>query len=331
MTFKELLQSVDFSKVADAYRKMYPRQAHMLQYLKCHYDMLCNTTPVFDPDANSQVCRVSMKYDEWDKKWYLSAFSIEGDLWSASLCKTLEIAPDVSASLEEIAACCLWHTSFYGYTEEQVADTAEELSNEWRDMSDLEMYQLKLSRNLTTIEQLYNSNPKLPSFKDVYELVKSKANERHKIYKRRQIKKHIRNRLFRRNFIKTEYYRCMYGLSQFILDVKTPNESFDKLCQFLKYKKSVIYNYCSYTYGKSDSAKYLQELIDEYKAFKKTYSNVYICLIRATENNSMLTKTERELCHSILSSCRGWGQFYISTKSDPPIGAEMRMIVAFYE
>lgn len=293
--------------------------------------MLCNITLVFDPDANSQVCRVSMGYDEMSKKWYLSAFPMEGDLWSASLCKTLEIAPDVTASLEEIAACCLWHTSFYGYTEEQLADTAEGLSNEWRDKSDLEMYQLKLSRNLTTIEQQYNCSPNLPSLKDVYKVVKSRANERYKIYKGRHIKKRIRNRWFRRDFIKTEYYRCMYGLSQFILDVKTPNESFDMLCQFYKFKKFIVYNYRSYTYGKSNPAVYLQELIDKYKAFDRTYANVYICLIRAFENNSRLSEFERELCYSIISSCSGWGPFYISTKSDPTIGDEMRIIVAFYE
>lgn len=149
--------------------------------------------------------------------------------------------------------------------EEQLADTAEELSNEWRDMSDLEMYKLKLSHNLATIEQRYNYNPNLPSFNDIYKLVKSKANERYKINKRRQIKKRIRNRWFRRDFIKTEYYRYLYGISQFILDVKIPDESFDRLCQFLMHKKFKAYNYRSYTYGKSDPAKYLQELIDEYK------------------------------------------------------------------
>lgn len=331
MTYQELLHSVDFRKVAEVYCKMYPGQAHMLPFLKCHYDMLCNMTPVYDPEANSQVCRISMKCDEGTEKRYLSAFSMEGDLWSASLCKTLEIAPDVTASLEEIAACCLWHTSFYGYTEEQLADTAEELSNEWRDMSDLEMYKLKLSHNLATIEQRYNYNPNLPSFNDIYKLVKSKANERYKIYKRRQIKKRIRNRWFRRDFIKTEYYRYLYGISQFILDLKTPDESIEGLIQFYMYKKFIVYNYRSYTYGKSDPAKYLQELIDEYKAFDKTYANVYICLVRATENNSTLSKSERELRYSIISSCSGWGPFDIKTKQDSTLDNEMRMIVAFYE
>lgn len=330
MTYQELLRSVDFRKVADAYCKMYPGQAHMLPFLKCHYDMLCNMTPVYDPEANSQVCRISMKCDEGTEKRYLSAFPLEGDLWSASLCKRVEIAPDVTASLEEIAACCLWHTSFYGYTEEQLANTAEELS-EWRDKNDLEIYQQKLSRNLRTIKRLYNYTPILPSLKDIYGIVKRRANERYKTYKRRHIKKRIRNRWFRREFIKAEYYRYLYGVSRFILEVKTPEESIEGLSRFYMYKKFIAYNYRSYTYGKSDPAEYLRELINKHQVFDATYSNVYICLVRATENNSTLSNAERRLCHSILASCSGWGRFHISTKCDPTLGDEMRMIVAFYE
>lgn len=338
MTYQELLHSVDFRKVADAYSKMYPEQAHMLPFLKCHYDMLCNTAPVFDPDANSQICHISMKYDEGTKKRYLSAFSMEGDLWSVSLCRTLEIAPDVIASLEEIAACCLWHTSFYGYTEEQLADTAEELSNGWRNLSDLEMYKLKLSHNLATIEQRYNCNPNLPSFKDVYKLMKSKANERNKIYKRRQMKKHIRNKLFRRYFIKTEYYQYLYGISQFILDVKTPDESIEGLSTFYMYKKFKAYNYRSYTYGKSDPAEYLYELIEKYNALNPTFANAYICLVRPIKTpfdtidiRSTLTPTEQKLCLSIMASCSGWGLVYITSKCDHTLKNEMKIIIGFYE
>lgn len=329
MTYQELLHNVDFRKVADAYCMMYPGQAHMLPFLKCHYDMLCNTTPIFDPDANSQVCRVIMRCDEWDKEWYLSAFSMEGDLWSATLCKTLEVDPVVTASLEEIAACCLWHTSFYGYTEEQLAKTAEEFS-EWRNKNDLEIYQQKLLRNLSTIEEDYSYISTLPSLKDIYKVVKSRANERYKIYRVRHVKKRIRNRWFRREFIRVEYYRYLYELSQFILDVKSPDESINGLCRFYRVKKFIVYNYRSYTYGKCDPAEYLCELIDEYKAFDKIYENVYICLVRPYENNLSLTETERRLCYSIKSSCKV-EDCYVSIKYDLSLMSEMRMIVAFYE
>lgn len=329
MILKDLLQSVDFRKVADAYKKLYPQNANDIVFLKCHYDILCNTVPKSDGD--SQVCRISMEYDDIFKKQYLSAFSLEGDKWPYSLSKTIEIAPNLNISLEEVAACCLWHTSFYGYTEEQLANTAEDFSEEWRDKSDLEMYQLKLTRNLATIKLLYNYNSTLPSRKDVYDVVKSRANERNKIYKRKHIKKRIRNRWFRREFFRTEYYRYLYELSQFILDVKTLDESINELCQFSRYKRVIFYNYRSYTYGKCDPAKYLQELIEEYQAFNKTYRNVYIFLVRANENNSTLTESEYQLCYSIISSCSDWGSFYISTKYNSSLANEIRMYVAFYE
>lgn len=329
MILKDLLQSVDFRKVADAYKKLYPQNANDLVFLKCHYDILCNT--VMKSYANSKVCRISMKYDDIVKKQYLSAFDLECDKWPYSLSKTIEIAPNLNISLEEVAACCLWHTSFYGYTEEQLANTAEDFSEEWRDKSDLEMYQLKLTRNLATIKLLYNYNPTLPSRKDVYDVVKSRANERNKIYKRKHIKKRIRNRWFRREFFRTEYYRYLYELSQFILDVKTLDESINELCQFYRYKRVIFYNYRSYTYGKCDPAKYLQELIEEYQAFNKTYRNVYICLVRANENNSTLTESEYQLCYSIISSCSDWGSFYVSTKYNSSLANEIRMYVAFYE
>ena len=137
--------------------------------------------------------------------------------------------------------------------------------------------------------------------------------------------------MFRRDFIKTEYYRYLYGISRFILEVKTPDVSIEELCSFYRLKKFVAYNYRSYTYGKSDPAEYLRKLIDEYNAFEKTYRNVYICLVSANENNSNLTKSERLLCLSIISSCSDWGPFYICTKYDSTLVNEMRMIVAFYE
>ena len=46
---------------------------------------------------------------------YWDAFPLEGDCWNDSLSKELVIDDEVEASNAEIAACFLWHTSFYGY------------------------------------------------------------------------------------------------------------------------------------------------------------------------------------------------------------------------
>ena len=65
--------------------------------------------------------------DDGEDGRYLSAYPIEGDLWSATAGKEMVISPEVTASKEEIAAQCLWHTSFYGFTQEEVDGFFEQM------------------------------------------------------------------------------------------------------------------------------------------------------------------------------------------------------------
>ena len=166
MILQDYIKSVEFIKVASAFKKMYPDDFHMLPYLKCHYDILCHTEPVYDGNANSQECRISLYYDELVNKTYLSAYPFEGDKWSASLCKEVIIDPEVIATKEEIVACCLWHTSFYGYTEEQLAETAKDFSV-YRDKTDLEISLIELKENLQEIEELGCKIDLMPTYNDV--------------------------------------------------------------------------------------------------------------------------------------------------------------------
>ena len=120
MTFKELLYSVQFADVAPHIVKMYPDMRQSLGWYKIHFDMLRLMQPVFHEDANDKVCHITMEDWEDGSGLHLDAYPMEGDLWEHSLTKELVIAPEVAASNEELAACCLWHTSFYGFVEKQV-------------------------------------------------------------------------------------------------------------------------------------------------------------------------------------------------------------------
>jgi hypothetical protein len=120
MTFKELLDSVTFDEVASQIVRMYPDMKDGLGWFNLHYDILRKMKPVRHINANSDVCYISMKDWEDGTGLHLDAFPMEGDLWEHSLTKELIIAPDVKASNEELAACCLWHTSFYGFTYDTV-------------------------------------------------------------------------------------------------------------------------------------------------------------------------------------------------------------------
>ena len=76
------------------------------------------------------------------------------------MAKELIIEPDVKASLAEIAMCCLWHTSFYGFTEDQVDDRFESLDFYAEDTLDSDITRLRAKRIIRAVEG------KIPSVKE---------------------------------------------------------------------------------------------------------------------------------------------------------------------
>lgn len=335
MTLQEFLKTVEFGKIAGAFKKMYPDDIHMLPFLKCHYDILCHMTPVYDETANAQECRVSNYYDETVKKSYLSAFPLEGDCWSVSLCKKMVIDSNVIASDEEIAACCLWHTSFYGYTEEQLSQTAKKMSD-YSDKTDLEISLIELNKNLHKMEKLGCKIDSLPTYNDVKGIVKIRANINYKNWTKKHINKRVRNRLFRKDFLKTEYNNYIKGIAKFILDIYKNMQNRDvymlqNLCKLFQAKRFAAYSYQSYTFGESNSAEYLTDLITLYAAFDRdfVFSNAIFCLEKA-ENNLALTSEEEQLRNMIYSLCpKGDNETIIN--SDSSLKGESRILVGFYQ
>lgn len=86
--------------------------------------MLKQMTPKRHDDSNGDVCHITMK--DWDDGTgpHLDAFPMEGDLWEHSLTKEIVLDADVHVTDAEIIACCLWHTSFYGFTKGQKKEFA---------------------------------------------------------------------------------------------------------------------------------------------------------------------------------------------------------------
>ena len=335
MTLQELLKSVEFKLIAGAFKKMYPDDIHMLPFLKCHYDILCHMTPVYDETANSQECRVSFYYDEIFKKSYFSAFPLEGDSWSTSLCKEIVIDSNVIASNEEIAACCLWHTSFYGYTERQQSQTAKDLSD-YKDKTDLEISLIELKENLQEIKELGCKIDLMPTYNDVKGIVKIRANINYKNWTKKHINKRVRNRLFRKDFLKTEYNNYINGIAKFILDIYKNMQNRDvymlqNLCKLFQAKRFAAYSYQSYTFGESNSAEYLTDLITLYAAFNRdfVFSNAIFCLEKA-ENDSTLTLEEEKLLNTIYSLCPNGDNKTIITR-DASLKGEIRILVGFYQ
>ena len=168
MTYKELLDSVSFEEIIPYIEKYHGGKGCLVLY-KIHYDMLRHLTPNPE-DAYYKTATVS--HGEQDEDWpepHLTVHPIEGQIWEGALTMELVIEPDVTEPLAEIAACCLWHTSFYGLTEEQ---TKAKFESWERDMTDEEFQRQQAQEwtkkiiasggNVPTEDEILN----IPSFRE---------------------------------------------------------------------------------------------------------------------------------------------------------------------
>lgn len=123
MTLKELLDSLSFDEIAPFLIRHYTYDyapGDLVPY-KQHFDYLRSLTPTRQELIENKIAQISMGKDK------LKAYPLEGDDWEDSLAKELVLDKDVKASLAEIAACCLWHTSFWGFLPYQREETLKKI------------------------------------------------------------------------------------------------------------------------------------------------------------------------------------------------------------
>ncbi len=130
MTLKELLCTISFEEIEPYIALLYPDMAtpRMLELFRSHHKLLCRLIP--QVDESEQPCIIAMTKWEGDENPLLDAYNIEGCEWEVALSKELVVEPEVTASLAEIAACCLWHISFYGFTSQQRKEVFQEFDQE---------------------------------------------------------------------------------------------------------------------------------------------------------------------------------------------------------
>jgi hypothetical protein len=103
------------------------------------------------------------------------------------------------------------------------------------------------------------------------------------------------------------------------------------LCKLFQAKRFAAYSYQSYTFGESNSAEYLTDLITQYRTFDRdfVFSNVIFCLEKA-ENNPVLTPEEEKLRSTVYSLCP-YGDNKTIINSDLSLKGESRIFVGFYQ
>lgn len=283
MTYKELLNSVSFDEVASFILKMYPDTKENLGWYKIHFDMLRHLTPVYHEDTNDLVCSITLENWEDGKEPCLAAFPMEGELWEHSLTKEIILASDVNASKEEIAACCLWHTSFYGFVNKDVKDTFK---------YEIELQQRESFKSQSLIIQKHGGV--IPYVRELSTSKKQELMEqaKHIVRIEKEMGIHMngpkRKRLLRQSFM-SYYYERMTSICSFILqviptlyDVKTtlhgsPNLCVRQLCNLFQSDKFCSEEIMSYADCKESGVAYLQNVIFQYNMIPEM-DGIFACL-----------------------------------------------------
>lgn len=329
MTYKELLDFVPFKEIAPVISKMYPDMKGMEGFFKLHYDMLKLLTPKVDPNANAPTCTISIETDEDGS--HLNAYPMEGDLWEHSLTKEIIVEPEVKATWTEIAACCLWHTSFYGFTQNQQEDKYNELfiGDEY------EGYKKLARLNAVALRKVGGF---FPSVKELNPAKKKELMQKAKeeVYYDKAANAAKRKKELRRKFMAL-YYGRMVAISEFIISVmpslsKTRNQNYLNVSQLCGLFESTMFYKAEYTSYVSpemnmSGAKYLAELFEKYDMMVDTYDGLVLQII-SPERHETLTDDEQELCNVMSKYVKRSGDLILDT--DPNLGNQTKIRFAYY-
>lgn len=333
MTFKELLDSVTFEDVEEQLRIMYPEKGSLasMGWYKIHYDMLRQMTPKHHDDANDDVCHITMQKNDFRKGFHLDAYPMEGDLWEHSLTKELIIAPDVKATNAELAACCIWHTSFYGFTDEDYEKRFRcyDIDIDFMDRWDDEIYYAKrASKNFEIIRQ---NGGEIPIVKDLTSEKKRRLLNELKNSRYDYKKINLRCALKKNNA--GQYYKRMTAISDFIVNAipainDKANDNYldvEQLCYLFQSDIFFSEEITSYADEGTSGAKYLLYLILIYDMLPHFDRMIYIL----TTGERIETMNEDFLAlENVLMGCCKSGDVIYAT--DPSLGHQVRINYATY-
>lgn len=309
MTYKELLDSVSFEEIVP-YIEKYHGEKGCLALYKIHYDMLRHLTP--NPE-DSYYNNATVSHGEPDEDWpepHLTVHHIEGQIWAGALTMELIIEPDVTEPLAEIAACCLWHTSFYGFTEEQ---TKAKFESWERHISD-EEYQCQQAQKWVKI--VNDAGGSVPTEKELMD-VPSFQN------KVKATKDSMMQEYWNRIGITADFVANNLPSDSDIVGISVAD-----LCRLFYANHYIEYDYRSYCKDENNRADYLIELIDRYEAFEYgILPNALIVL--STSKKYPLLMEEMRVAEHIAEMSKGVIRFIV--KTDDTLEQELRMNIAFYE
>ncbi len=334
MTYKELLCSLTFDEIVPCLRK-YLREDDRLSDYKIHFDMLRMMEPVPSDGDKQKVIHVK-RYEPCENEELpedmLDAWSIEGELWENSLAKEVVVDEGLSFSDAEVAACCLLHSSFYGFVEEDLKQTFDD----WHE----DAYDAACRHYLAKYGQWIPTPGKLLKIRRTYHCwVKS---EMRGLRSRNRFKgrdKHLpapmKWRSWKRQVIQDEYKRIVSGIGRFIeritetgVPLVSPGKA-EELCEKLFNAQSVyVDSLQSYTGDAAARAGYICELAGKYDAFEiNSYCHAIFCISTSPEHPMTMEEMGR------LTDCLflGIDNIVWGIRQDETIDKEIRIDYALYK
>ena len=326
MRLIDLLHKLSFDNITP-YVIQYDGEKNSLAAYKVHYDILCSLTPVYDNSSESKAYITYYKEDdnvEEKVHYMLDAYPLEGASWEEVVGYELELSPEVIASEEEIAACCLWHTSYFGFTKEQRRLFFEELGNTvsgdglFKRFIDIYHSNLPSKKELMCIPTIHNQIHTEMKLHRHY-----KSNRKDKITKFLYQKRSWRK--WKRYEINRMFKKRIKEIGQFLCTIPNPTEKASTLFRVNCY---FISGYRTYTDDATKRFDYLYELIEKYNAFHDLpYSHCILCV--SCSKDFPVSPKEKELISLITQNLKGKSE--VVYYQDDSLREDLRIDLFNYE
>lgn len=346
MTVKQLLDSLSYDEIAPYITKRYEDYEDaesVLADYKQHYDYLRHLVPTDPALIENKEVRISYYDYEDESGVHLDAYPLEGDLWADSLSKELIIAEEVKEGNAEIAACCLWHMSFYGYLPYQRQVCFDNI------FGGIEKQRARAKAYKEKFAEIIPSEKEIMKIRSFHNELKSKTKEfRHVRY--RCANKHSEDhilipkrkkkgwRYWKRYLIARKLYKRICYISSFIEDILERGHNvseiptLQELGILYRSNRVSIKRLDSIAFDASKRFGYLKELIEKYRAMDRARKNMsehagcFICLSASSAHPVM--KQEESIVSILTKGLSGKHQFCI--KVDDSCGEELRIDIAYY-
>ncbi len=339
MTLKQLLDSLPFEEIAPFIRK-YDRRNTLASY-KQHFDYLRHLEPAAGTAGEARVgywedldwAEDVEKDKSDDGGGRLFAGDLEGDCWESSLARTLAIDEEVTESPAEIAACCLWHTSFYGFLPEDTGETFVKFH----------VSKARARYHLSKFRDIIPSRSEMLSVPSFHQTVRREMRI-HRRYKGTKLDRDLPGmrglgqrkwRYWKRWEINNLYFRRIEMDSEYIetvlergTDAINPpaGEEFGRL---FRANHVSILSCETLSYNAADRLGYFRDLVEKYGMLEEAtrLPNSFVCVSASPEHP--LSDAETEEIRSLVTSGHG-GEHRIWTKSDGSCGEDLRVDIAYY-